>query len=334
MSETWILPRPDDFHVHLRQDDDLPLFAREAARRFARVLVMPNLAPPVRTAAEVSAYRMAILRAAPDLQPLMAFKLVPELSGSDLADLAAAGAVAGKVYPEGVTTNSEGGVRDLRQIVPLLPAIEEHGLVVCCHGEKPGVFSLDREEAFLEEFSEVSSAHPGVRFVLEHVSSAAAVRRIRELGPNVAATLTLHHLEITLDDLLGGELHPHLFCKPVAKRESDRQALREAAFCGDPKFFFGSDSAPHRRDRKECASGCAGVYSMPVALEGLACVFDAAGMRRALPDFVAGFGADFYGLARTTESVTMVRDPWTVPWGVDGVVPYRAGETLAWRIRA
>jgi len=330
--ETWILPRPDDFHVHLRQDADLPCFAREAARRFARVLVMPNLAPPVRTAADVVLYREAILRAAPDLLPLMAFKLVPELSDSDLAELAAAGAVAGKVYPEGVTTNSEGGILDLRQIRPLLPAFEEHGLVVCCHGEKPGVFSLDREEAFLEEFSEVSTAHPRVRFVLEHISSAAAVRRIEELGSNVAATITLHHLEITLDDVIGGNLHPHLFCKPVAKRESDRQALREAAFSGNPKFFFGSDSAPHRQDRKECASGCAGVYSMPVALEGLAGVFDTAKMRAKLPDFVAGFGADFYGLARATETVSLVSDRWTVPAAVDGVVPYRAGETMAWRI--
>jgi dihydroorotase len=210
--------------------------------------------------------------------------------------------------------------------------MERHALVVCCHGEKPGVFSLDREEAFLEEFSEVATSHPGTRFVLEHVSTAAAVRRVGELGSNVAATITLHHLEITLDDVIGGNLRPHLFCKPVAKRESDRQALRDAAFSGNPKFFFGSDSAPHRIDRKECASGCAGVYSMPVALEGLAEVFDRSGARARLADFVAGFGADFYDLPRTTETITLVRAPWTVPAIVDGVVPYRAGETLAWRI--
>lgn len=332
MLETWTLPRPDDFHVHLRQDEDLPLFAREASRRFARVLVMPNLVPPVRTGDEVRAYRSAIALAAPRLQPLMAFKLGPDLTDSDIDRLAAAGAAAGKVYPEGVTTHSENGVQDLRQIVPLLPSLEKHGMVVCCHGEKPGVFSLDREEAFLEEFSEVAAAHPRTRFVLEHVSTAAAVRRIAELGPNAAATITLHHLEITLDDVIGGSLRPHLFCKPVAKRESDRQALREAAFSGNPKFFFGSDSAPHRVDRKECASGCAGVYSMPMALEGLAGVFDVAGKRARLADFVAGFGADFYGLPRTAETIALVRDPWVVPAVVDGVVPYRAGETLAWRL--
>ena len=334
MRETWTLPSPDDFHVHLRQDEDLPLFAREAARRFARVLVMPNLVPPVRTPGEVLAYRAAISKAAPRLQPLMAFKLGPDLTDSDIEGLAAVGATAGKVYPEGVTTHSENGVQDLRQISPLLPAMERRGLVVCCHGEKPGVFSLDREEAFLEEFSEVASAHPGTRFVLEHVSTAAAVRRVAELGPNVAATITLHHLEITLDDVIGGNLRPHLFCKPVAKRESDRQALREAAFSGNPKFFFGSDSAPHRVDRKECASGCAGIYSMPVALEGLAEVFDSAGKRPELAGFVARFGADFYGLPRSTTTVTLVREPWTVPPVVDGVVPYRAGETVAWKIQS
>ena len=332
MARTWTLPRPDDFHVHLRQDADLPAYAREAGRRFGRVLVMPNLVPPVRSAEALLSYRDAIAAAAPGLEPLMVFKIFPDLTDSDIASLAGAGAVAGKVYPEGVTTNSEDGIRDLRQILPLLPAIQRADLVVCCHGEKPGVFSLDREEAFLEEFSEVSSAHPGVRFVLEHVSSAAAVRRVRELGPNVAATITLHHLEITLDDVVGGNLKPHLFCKPLAKRASDRDALREAAFSGNPKFFFGSDSAPHRKDRKECASGCAGVYSMPVALERLAQVFDQAGHRDRLAGFAAGFGADFYHLARSTESVTLVEEAWKVPDIVDGVVPYLAGEMVAWRL--
>jgi len=293
---------------------------------------MPNLVPPVRSAAALLSYRDAIAAAAPGLVPLMVFKIFPDLTDSDISSLASAGAVAGKVYPEGVTTNSEDGIRDLRQILPLMPAIERADLVVCCHGEKPGVFSLDREEAFLEEFSEVASAHPRVRFVLEHVSTAAAVGRVRELGPNVAATITLHHLEITLDDVVGGNLKPHLFCKPLAKRGSDRDALREAAFSGSPKFFFGSDSAPHRKDRKECASGCAGVYSMPVALERLAQVFDEAGHRDRLADFAAGFGADFYRLPRPTETVILVDEPWKVPDITDGVVPYLAGEMVAWRL--
>ena len=330
--ERWVLPRPDDFHVHLRQDADLPAYARRAARSFGRILGMPNLVPPVRTGADVEAYRRAILEAAPGLVPLVAFKLGPDLTDSDLQALSASGSTAGKVYPEGVTTTSEGGLSDLRQIVPLLPRVGELGFVVCCHGEKPGVFSLDREEAFLDEFSEVAAAHPGVRFVLEHISTEAAAKRVRELGPNVAATITLHHLEITLDDVVGGHLKPHLFCKPLAKRASDRQALREAAFSASPRFFFGSDSAPHRRDRKECAAGCAGVYSMPVALERLAGIFDEEGRRDRRADFVAGFGADFYRLPRSTDSVTLERDPWTVPDLLDGAVPYLAGETLEWRV--
>lgn len=327
-----MLRRPDDFHVHLRQDADLPLYAREAERRFARVLVMPNLAPPVVQAADVAAYRAGIVSAAPTLQPLMAFKLLPRHTPEQLVALKAAGAVAGKVYPEGVTTNSEDGIHDLRQLWPLMETIEETGLVVCCHGEKPGVFSMDREEFFLEEFAETAVKFPNVRIVLEHVSTAAAVRAVESLGPNVAATITLHHLEITLDDVIGGMLKPHLFCKPVAKRPEDREALRAAAFSGSPKFFYGTDSAPHHKGKKECAAGCAGVYSMPVALEGLVDVFDRAGKLDRLEDFCASFGADFYGVPRTTETVTLERTPWEVPALTDGVVPYRAGETMPWRI--
>jgi len=330
--KTFILRRPDDFHVHLRQDADLPLYAREAERRFARVLVMPNLAPPVIQASDVVAYRSAIQSAAPSLEPLMAFKLLPRHTPRQLLDLRSAGAIAGKVYPEGVTTNSEDGIQDLRQLWPLMEALEDAHLVVCCHGEKPGVFSLDREEKFLEEFSETALRYPGVRLVLEHISTAAAVGRVAELGPNVAATITLHHLEITLDDVVGGMLKPHLFCKPLAKRPEDREALRQAAFSGNPKFFYGTDSAPHHKGRKECASGCAGVYSMPVALEGLVAVFDGAGQLDRLEDFCASYGADFYGLSRSTESVTLVREDWRVPELVDGVVPYRAGEVMAWKI--
>lgn len=330
--KTLVLRRPDDFHVHLRQDADLPLYAREAERRFSRVLVMPNLAPPVVQAADVRTYRDAIAAAAPRLRPLMAFKLLPRHTPAELLALRDAGAVAGKVYPEGVTTNSEDGIHDLRQLWPLMDVLGEAGLVVCCHGEKPGVFSLDREERFLDEFAETAVKFPGVRLVLEHVSTAAAVRCVESLGPDVAATITLHHLEITLDDVIGGMLKPHLFCKPVAKRPEDREALRAAAFSGNPKFFYGTDSAPHHKGKKECAAGCAGVYSMPVALEGLVDVFDRAGRLDRLEDFCASFGADFYGLERATETVTLENAGWVVPAIVDGVVPYRAGETMPWRI--
>ncbi|MCB9497266.1 MAG: dihydroorotase [Fibrobacteria bacterium] len=327
-----VLRLPDDFHVHLRQDADLPAYAREARDRFGRVLVMPNLAPAVLRAEDVIRYRQAIVEAAPGLEPLMAFKLTPRHEAVELRELAEAGAVAGKVYPEGVTTNSEDGIHDLRQIWPLMEVLEETGLLVCCHGEKPGAFSLDREERFLDEFCETASRFPGVKFVLEHVSTAAAVRAVGSLGRNVAATLTLHHLEITLDDVVGGMLKPHLFCKPLAKRPEDREALRQAAFSGSPKFFYGTDSAPHHKGKKECAAGCAGVYSMPVALEGLVDVFDRAGELDRLEDFCSSFGADFYGIPRSTRTITLHRSPWNVPDLVDGVVPYRAGETMPWRI--
>ncbi len=327
-----VLRRPDDFHVHLRQDADLGEYAREAARVFARVLVMPNLVPPILEGPDVSRYRQAIREQAPALEALMAFKLLPRHTPAQLASLKTAGAVAGKVYPEGVTTNSEDGITDLRQIWPLMPVLEELGLVVCCHGEKPGVFSLDREERFLDEFSQTVTKFPNVRFVLEHVSTASAVECVEHLGANAAATITLHHLEITLDDVIGGMLKPHLFCKPIAKRPSDREALRQAAFSGNPKFFFGSDSAPHLKGKKECAAGCAGVYSMPVALEGLAEVFERAGKLERLEGFCSQFGAEFYGLALNEETVTLVRDAWKVPDLAHGVVPYRAGELLAWRV--
>jgi dihydroorotase len=328
----YVLRRPDDFHVHLRQDADLAAYAREAGRVFGRVLVMPNLVPPIVEGADVARYRSGIEAAAPGLTPLMAFKLLPRHTAEQLKGLKQAGAVAGKVYPEGVTTNSDDGITDLRQIWPIMPILEELDLVVCCHGEKPGVFSLDREERFLDEFAETAQKFPGVRLVLEHVSTAAAVERVLALGQNVAATITLHHLEITLDDVIGGNLKPHLFCKPIAKRPTDRDALREAAFSGSTKFFFGSDSAPHHKGKKECAAGCAGVYSMPVALEGLVDVFDRAGRLDRLEGFCAQFGADFYRLPRNQGEVELVKEPWTVPDLTNGVVPYRAGESMPWRV--
>jgi dihydroorotase len=332
MLQEFQLRRPDDFHVHLRQDEDLPAYVRTAARQFARALVMPNLLPPIVNGEDVLRYRDRIRAAGTGLEPLMAFKVLGRHKPEDLVSLKASGAVAGKIYPEGVTTNAEDGVRDLAELAPFLEAMQDAGLVLCLHGEKPGGFVLDRETLFLEDLRRTAADFPRLRIVLEHVSTAAAVEAVRALPANVAATITLHHLEITLDDVVGGMLRPHLFCKPLAKRPEDRQALLEAAFSGDPKFFFGSDSAPHRKDRKECAAGCAGVYTMPNAMECLVSLFEKHDRLDRLEDFVASFGADFYGLSRNQGAMRLVRESTRVADLVDGAVPYRAGQILPWRL--
>jgi dihydroorotase len=332
MTKELQLRSPDDFHVHLRQDDDLPAFVRTTARQFARCLVMPNLLPPVASGEDVLRYRDQIRAVGTGLEPLMAFKILGNHKPEDIAGLRAAGAVAGKIYPEGVTTNAEDGVKELAQLAPFLEAMQDAGLVLCLHGEKPGAFVLDRESEFLGDLRWIASNFPRLRIVLEHVSAKAAVDAVKSLPANVAATITLHHLEITLDDVMGGMLRPHLFCKPVAKRPEDRDALLAAAFSGDPKYFFGSDSAPHRKDRKECAAGCAGVYTMPNALECLVSLFERHGQLERLADFASSFGADFYELPRNAGTVTLVRENTRVADLVDGVVPYRAGQILPWRL--
>lgn len=332
MLQEFQLRRPDDFHVHLRQDDDLPSFVKTTARQFARCLVMPNLLPPVVTGEDVLRYRDQIRAAGTALEPLMAFKILGKHRPEDLPALQAAGVVAGKIYPEGVTTNAEDGVRELSELSALLEAMQDSGLVLCLHGEKPGGFVMDREALFLEDLRWIAANFPRLRIVLEHVSTAAAVEAVNALPANVAATITLHHLEITLDDVVGGMLRPHLFCKPLAKRPEDRAALLEAAFSGSPKFFFGSDSAPHRKDRKECAAGCAGVYTMPNAMECLVTLFEKHERLDRLEDFVSSFGADFYGQPRNQGTMRLVRESTRVADIVDGVVPYRAGQILPWRI--
>jgi len=332
MLQEFQLRRPDDFHVHLRQDEDLPAFVRTTARQFARCLVMPNLLPPVTTGEDVLRYRDQIRSAGTALEPLMAFKILGKHLPEDLPALKAAGAVAGKIYPEGVTTNAEDGVRELSELTPFLEAMQDMGIVLCLHGEKPGGFVLDREALFLDDLRWIASNFPRLRIVLEHVSTAAAVEAVRSLPANVGATITLHHLEITLDDVVGGNLRPHLFCKPLAKRPEDRDALLAAAFSGDGKFFFGSDSAPHRKDRKECAAGCAGVYTMPNATECLVTLFEKHGKLGRLEDFLATFGAEFYGLPQNQGTAHFLRESTRVPDLIDGAVPYRAGQMLPWRL--
>ncbi len=329
--KTLELPMPDDFHVHLRQGDLLKGYARTVAREFGRILVMPNTVPPISSAEAVENYRKEIQGAAPGLGLLMTFKLNAKYSPKDLERMKLAGAVAGKYYPAGVTTNSEDGVSDFESILPVVSEMERLGLVLCVHGEEPDAFCLDREREFIRRVEYLAKEFPRLKIVFEHLSTRAAVDAVLRLPKNVAATITVHHLLHTLDDVVGGSLLPHHFCKPLPKRPEDREALRNAAFSGNPKFFFGSDSAPHEKGKKEGPCGAAGVYSAPVALPLLIEIFERSGHLERLADFVAGFGADFYGIPRAKTRCLFAEKPWTVPESVDGAVPLFAGKTLKWQ---
>lgn len=330
------LPLPDDFHAHLRQGDLMPGYVRDLVQQFGRAIIMPNTVPAMTSAKAIADYKTQILDAAkavrPDFVPLMTFKLNPNYTEQDLKDMMAVGVVAGKYYPAGVTTNSADGISDFEGIFPVVAMMEHLGLVLCVHGEEPGEFCLDRESAFIKRVETLAEKFPKLRIVFEHLSSAKSVEAVKRLPANVAATFTVHHLMMTLDDIVGDALRPHHFCKPLPKRPEDRAAIREAAFSGNPKFFLGTDSAPHQLGKKECPCGAAGVYSAPVAIPLLVQEFERAGHLDKLPNFIAGYGADFYGLPRTTKQIEVVRKKWTVPSIVNGVVPLAAGQELDWKL--
>ena len=326
------LTLPDDFHLHLRQDDLLKTTAPLSAEGFARALIMPNILPPVRDAAGLIAYRDEIRKSAPKLEPLMSFKLLPGMDPEDIARLKQAGAVAAKYYPAGATTNAEDGFSVLREAFPLFHSLQAEGLPLCIHAEDPDAPVFEREAAFLPRISEIIENFPRLRIVVEHLSSRAAVEALRAWPSRVGATITAHHLTFTREDLLGGQLNSALFCKPVVKAESDRRALIEAAVSGEPRFFFGSDSAPHLRSAK--AAGAAGAFTAPVALSLLAQLFSDAGRIDRLEEFTSRWGAEFYNLPRNEGTICLCSEAWTVPAEYSGVVPLCAGETLPWRVTA
>jgi dihydroorotase len=331
---------PDDFHAHLRQDDLLPPVVRDTAPWFGRVLAMPNTVPPVQDRNSLEHYRSQIMAAMPPecrFEPLLVFKVLPQITAQEVARMAAAGAVGGKLYPQGVTTNSSDGASDVESLYPVFEAMEAHGLVLEIHAEMPGAFVLDREERYLAVVDAVVNRFPTLRIVVEHVSSAAAVRYVVSAPERVAATVTVHHLLLTLDDVIGGELKPHHFCKPIAKRESDRQALLDVLTQGHPSFFFGSDSAPHRIGDKECESGCAGIYTAPVAVPLLVELAESLGLPvteaeepvgPSLEAFLSRYGAQFYQLPLQVRRLQIVEKPWTVPARYADVVPFAAGREL------
>ena len=336
MARSIELPRPDDFHVHLRSGPAMAAYARREAASFGRALVMPNILPPVTAAAGIESYRRAIMDAlqgaTPGFEPLMAFKLHPGMDAETVRACARAGAIAGKYYPAGATTNSADGIRSPVEIEVALAAMEEEGLVLSIHGEDPAAPVLEREAAFLPVVESILARHPRLRVVLEHLSGAEALAFVLSGPPNLAGTLTAHHLSFTLDDLLGEGLDPHLFCKPVVKTARDRAALREAAFSGQRRLFFGSDSAPHPRTAKEARRAPAGIYAAPAALASVVGLFAEAGAEGAMRAFLCENGAAFYGLPPATGSITLVEEAWTVPEELDGSVPMFAGKSLAWRV--
>ena len=330
------LPLPDDFHAHLRQGDLMPGYVRDLVQQFGRAIIMPNTIPAMTSVKAIAEYKAQILDAAkdvrPDFEPLMTFKLNPNYTEQDLKDMMAVGVVAGKYYPAGVTTNSADGISDFEAVFPVVAMMEKLGLVLCVHGEEPGEFCLDREPAFIKRVETLASKFPKLKIVFEHLSSAKSVEAVKRLPANVAATFTVHHLMMTLDDVVGDALRPHHFCKPLPKRPEDRAAIREAAFSGNPKFFLGTDSAPHQLGQMECPCG-AGVYSAPVAIPLLVQEFEKAGQLDKLANFIGGFGADFYGIPRTTKQIEVVKESWVVPAVVNGVVPLAAGQTLEWKVK-
>lgn len=343
--QTLTLQAPDDLHVHFRDGAMLAETVPATARTFCRAIAMPNLVPPVRTVAEAMAYRSRILAARPervDFEPLMTLYLTDTMDPAEIERAAAAGIRAVKLYPAGATTNSEAGVGDLRALYPVLDALQVHGVMLLVHAEVTDreVDVFDREREFIDRhLREVAERFPALKLVLEHITTREAVEFVSQGAANVAATITPQHLLLNRNDLLAGGIRPHNYCLPVLKRRTHQEALRAAAVSGSPKFFLGTDSAPHERVAKESACGCAGCYSAPAALELYAQVFDELGALDRLEAFASHHGADFYALARNTGTVTLVRQPWTVPESValpggGTVVPLMAGARLDWQIRA
>ena len=335
-SQTLTIRRPDDWHVHLRDGEMLRIVAPYTARQFARAIVMPNLVPPVTSVEAASAYRDRIIAAAGEgFTPLMTCYLTDEADPDEIARGFEAGVwTAAKLYPAGATTNSASGVADIRRIYPVLERMERIGMVLCVHGEltDPDVDVFDREAAFIERvLSRLVEDFPDLKIVFEHITTQDAVEFVNR-SLRVAATITPQHLIINRNALFAGGLRPHAYCLPVAKREKHRLAVRKAATSGSPKFFLGTDSAPHTREAKESACGCAGIFNAPFALEAYAQVFEEEDALGRFEAFASLNGPRFYGLPANEQTITLKRADVQVPEEIDGVVPFHAGETLRWSL--
>jgi dihydroorotase len=342
--QTLTITRPDDWHLHLRDGEALAAVLPDTARRFARAIVMPNLKPPVTTVALAAAYRDRILAALPagmGFTPLMTLYLTDNMPPTEIDAVRASGFVhAIKLYPAGATTNSDAGVSDLRKCAATLARMEKLGVPLLVHGEvtDPAVDIFDREAVFIDTvLKPLLRDFPGLKVVLEHITTRDGIDFVKAGGANVAGTLTAHHLLLNRNAIFAGGIRPHHYCLPVLKRESHRQALVAAAISGNPKFFLGTDSAPHAQSAKETACGCAGCYTAHAGIELYAEAFEAAGALDRLEGFASFFGPDYYGLPRNAEKITLRREALAVPasldyLGGDRLVPLRAGESVAWRL--
>jgi dihydroorotase len=338
------LTRPDDWHLHLRDGAALAAVLPDTARRFSRAIVMPNLKPPVTTVALAAAYRERILGALPagmDFQPLMTLYLTDNMAPAEIDAARASGFVhAVKLYPAGATTNSDAGVSDLKRCAATLARMEALGLPLLVHGEvtDPAVDVFDREAVFIDTvLVPLLRDFPGLKLVLEHITTKNGIDFVNAGGANVAGTLTAHHLLLNRNAIFAGGIRPHHYCLPVLKRETHRRALVAAAISGSPKFFLGTDSAPHAQSTKEAACGCAGCYTANAGIELYAEVFDAEGALDKLEGFASFHGPDFYGLPRNAGTITLKREAQAVPASLDylpgdRLVPLRAGESIAWRL--
>jgi dihydroorotase len=342
MRDRLSLTRPDDWHLHLRDGEAMHAVLPHTARQFARAIVMPNLKPPVTSTALALAYRRRIVEALPEgaaFEPLMTLYLTDSTAPDEIARAREAGIVALKLYPAGATTHSDAGVTDIRRVHKVLGAMQREGLLLLVHGEvtDPGVDIFDREALFIEQVLEpLRRDFPGLKIVLEHITTREAAKYVADSGDRLAATITAHHLLYNRNSIFQGGLRPHFYCLPVLKRELHRQALVAAATSGSPKFFLGTDSAPHAAALKECALGCAGCYTALSAIELYAQAFDAAGALDKLEAFASFHGADFYGLPRNAGRIVLHRQAWTLPealpFGAATLKPLGGGETLHWKL--
>ncbi len=340
----FTLTKPDDWHLHVRDGDVLADVAPMTARQFARAVIMPNLKPPVTTVAAAVQYRQRILDALPShltFEPLMTLYLTDHTSAAQIAEAAKHPHVHGvKLYPAGATTHSDFGVTRIDKVFDTLAAMQEHDVPLLIHGEvtDPGVDVFDREKRFIDTvFAPLVARFPGLRMVFEHITTKEAAEFVLACGERIGATITPQHLLFNRNALFKGGINPHLYCLPVLKREIHREAVVSAATSGNRKFFLGTDSAPHARHTKESACGCAGIFSAHAALELYAQAFEQAGALDKLEAFASHNGADFYGLPRNSQKVTLMKQPWEIPaeypFGKHTIVPLSGGETIAWRLK-